>query len=132
MKMSNKSIEILFYIDGKCERELIIESPKDSDGIDNAIKALCTFLDYKMPEAEAPKLQLNLDALAFGKHAGSTINTVFEEDPSYIIWLYESVDEGKRPHIPESIYKAALLKTPLSNKEYDLGNWRKAVDYGTD
>lgn len=65
-------------------------------------------------EAELNKPDAGIDStpLTFGKHAGKTPEEVAEEDPSYIIWMYENVknapvsrflyeltcmDEGKKP-----------------------------------
>jgi len=43
--------------------------------------------------------------LTFGKHEGYSPNEIAESDPSYIVWLYEELDE---PPCSEDLYEECL------------------------
>lgn len=43
--------------------------------------------------------------LTFGKHKGSTPEEIAQDDPSYIVWLYENIDPSP---VSEELYEQCV------------------------
>lgn len=57
---------------------------------------------------------LDEEPLRFGKHRGSTPLEIAKEDPTYIVWMYENIENK---YCSEELYALCLLDhTPTQEK----------------
>lgn len=70
-----------------------------------------------------PKLPDNIPMFTFGKYRNRLFSEVLEEDPGYIKWAYETVDD--RAGIPKPTYTAACKRVPQrkQSKQWLIGDW---------
>lgn len=60
--------------------------------------------------------------LGFGKHQGSTPNEIADTDPSYIVWLYETM--------PDKCSKALYLAVEQDVREGDAELFQDVEGFG--
>jgi len=54
--------------------------------------------------------------LLFGKYVGKTPKEVLEEDPSYIVWLFDNIEN----QVSQELYEEALDKMAEEPDTYDV------------
>jgi len=59
--------------------------------------------------------------LLFGKHQGKTPKELLEEDPSYLVWLYETMEDQLSTALYEEACEAKEAKETESDT-YDMFN----------
>lgn len=75
------------------------------------------------------KINLNLKVFTVGKYKGLTLESVFLNDPSYIVWANENLAECNRPHIPHQMYMDALEITEVDDYGVEELDFNDPRDY---
>ena len=112
--MSKHSIELLLYKDGEVEEELVMV-PNDNAHNKYIIERALSFIRFNYTTISDTividaKVDIKEIVIAIGKHEGKSIADIIEEDPQYIIYLVEEVEEKNRPEISDSEYLKAIKK----------------------
>lgn len=55
--------------------------------------------------ARAAKMKMREPTFSFGKYSGKTLGWVAENYPSYIVWVYETVDRSRWPEGLKGVYR---------------------------